>query len=185
MQSLVYILSGVYYIILVRILKGDRSTVDDRLMELQEMMQRLQLLKQIGADNLVIEQEKEIHNLQQELLTMNKEASLDIIDTLPRKCRFCTDMDTDEAKLDCYEKNFKNCKRREVSSIGSTISVILKVVMGYVIVIILILIFSLITDVLFQYLTDKVEIFVIAGIFIILIVLLFRKPMSQLNRLLG
>ena len=101
-------------------MKGDRSTVDDRLMELQEMMQRLQLLKQIGADNLVIEQEKEIHNLQQELLTMNKEASLDIIDTLPRKCRFCTDMDTDEAKLDCYEKNFKNCKRREVSSIGST-----------------------------------------------------------------
>ena len=62
------------------------SDISEKLHELQENMQKLTLLKQLGAEKLIIEQENEIYNIQQEIMSINASASVDIIDAvLPKK----------------------------------------------------------------------------------------------------
>jgi hypothetical protein len=165
-------------------MKTDRTSVDDKLMELQEMMQRLQILKQLGADNLVIEQEKEIFQLQKDLMDANKETPLDIVDTLPRKCRFCEEPNNDDERLECYEKQYKTCKKHEPTNLSSMTTAFLRVILAYGFVIILILIFSLITDVLFKYITDSIIVFSISVIIVVAIVILLRNPIKKVMVLL-
>jgi hypothetical protein len=63
--------------------------MSEKLLELQEAMQHLQMLKQIGAEKLIMSQEKEIFNIQQDLMTMDNDASLDAVDAiLPKKMSF-------------------------------------------------------------------------------------------------
>jgi hypothetical protein len=58
------------------------GSVDDKLQELQEAIQKLQMLKQLGAENLVIEQEKAIFSLQKDIMELNTQTSMDPVDYL-------------------------------------------------------------------------------------------------------
>ena len=58
------------------------SDISEKLHELQENMQKLTLLKQLGAEKLILEQEREIIQIQQEIMNINANASVDIIDAI-------------------------------------------------------------------------------------------------------
>jgi len=163
----------------------DRSDLDEKLQELQESIQRLTLLKQIGAENLVNQQEKEVFRIQQELLGLNKDTSLDIVDTIPKKCRFCDSMKNDDERLECYEKNYRTCKKHEPMNLGLVSTTFLKVFIAYAALILLILTFSMISDVLFKYLDDKTIVFAITGGCLFGIILLFRSPFKSLMKILS
>jgi len=94
------------------------SDVSEKLLELQEHIQKLQLLRQIGAEKLILEQENEVFKIQQEIMKMDSERAVEIIDFVPQKCRFCPEQSTDEAKLECFEENQTTCKRKPPSSVG-------------------------------------------------------------------
>ena len=77
------------------------SDVNDKLQELQESMAKLQLLKALGAERLIMEQEKEIYQIQHDIMMLNNNISVDIIDAvLPKKCKFCTAKTTEEERLE-------------------------------------------------------------------------------------
>lgn len=164
---------------------NDRSDLDEKLQELQESIQRLTLLKQIGAENLVNQQEKEVFRIQQDLLGLNKDAPLDIIDTIPKKCRFCDTMKTDDERLECYEKNFQTCKKRESLGIGLVSSSFFKVFIAYAALLLLILTFSMLVDVFFKLTEDKTIVFATAAGVLFVIIILFRAPFKALMRMLG
>jgi len=164
---------------------SDRSDLDEKLQELQESVQRLTMLRQIGAENLVTQQEKEVFRIQQELLGLNNDTSLDIVDTIPKKCRFCDALKTDDERLDCYEKNFRTCKRREPVNIGLVSSALLKVFVAYAALLLLILTFTMISDAFFKFIEDKSIVFSISAICVVGITLLFRGPFKSLMKMLG
>lgn len=65
------------------------ADVSEKLQELQESMQKLQLLKQLGAERLILEQEKEIYQIQQEIMKVNESTSIDAFEMiLPKNVNF-------------------------------------------------------------------------------------------------
>ena len=88
------------------------SDVSEKLQELQESMQQLQLLKSIGAQRLIQSQEKEIFRIQQEILNIDDNQPVDIEDFLPKKCRYCDLKETEDDRLECFEKEGEKCKRK-------------------------------------------------------------------------
>ena len=90
--------------------------ISEKIQELQENIQKLQILKSVGADRLVIAQEKEVYRIQQEILEIDRNQPVDIVDAiLPKKCRFCTEKITQDERLDCFEENGETCKRKPPS----------------------------------------------------------------------
>ncbi len=160
------------------------SDISEKLHELQENMQKLTLLKQLGAEKLVLEQENEIFHIQQEIMNINANASVDIIDAiLPKKCKFCTDMITETEKLDCYEKNYSSCKKKEPKSMNLLSMSFLKVFLNYIILLGLLFVFLILTNILFTYLEGQVLIvFIGSALGLILITLIFRKPVKKLYK---
>ena len=93
--------------------------VSEKLQELQESMQKLHLLKQLGAEKLILEQEQEIFNIQQDIMQLDNNTSIDIIDAvLPKKCKYCEIKTTEEERLDCFERNGSTCKVKVPKSIN-------------------------------------------------------------------
>ena len=158
--------------------------ISEKLHELQENMQKLTLLKQLGAEKLIIEQENEIFHIQQEIMNINANASIDIIDAvLPKKCKFCPDMVTDEEKLECYEKNYSKCKKKEPKSINLLSMNFLKVILMYLVLLGLLFAFLILTNILFTYFEGQVlGVFVGSAVGLILIILIFRKPVKKLYK---
>ena len=160
------------------------SDVSEKLHELQESMQKLTLLKQLGADKLVMEQESEIFQIQKEIMNINENASLDIFDAvLPKKCKFCTDKITDEEKLECFEKNYSKCKKKEPKTMNLLSMNFLKVVLMYLVLLGLLFAFLILTNIFSSYFGDKVLIIFIGSVVgMVIIILLFRKPVSKLYK---
>ncbi len=117
-------------------------------------------------------------------MNINANASVDIIDAiLPKKCKFCTDMVTDEEKLDCYEKNYSTCKKKEPKTMNLLSMNFLKVIMMYLILLGLLFAFLIITNILFTYFEGQtLGVFIGSAIGLILIILVFRKPVKKLNK---
>ena len=160
------------------------SDISEKLHELQENMQKLTLLKQLGAEKLILEQENQIFHIQQEIMSINANASVDIIDAiLPKKCKFCTDMISEENKLDCYEKNFSKCKKKDPKTMNLLSLSFLKVFLMYVVLLGLLFVFLLLTNILFTYFEGQVlAVFIGAATGLIIITLLFRKPVKKLYK---
>jgi len=163
------------------------SDISEKLHELQENMQKLTLLKQLGAEKLIMEQEREIFHIQQEIMNINANASVDIMDAiLPKKCKYCTEYPErfqEEEKLDCYEKNYSKCKKKEPKSMNLLSMSFLKVFLMYVVLLGLLFVFLLLTNILFTYFEGQVlAVFIGAAIGLIIITLLFRKPVKKLYK---
>lgn len=160
------------------------SDISEKLHELQENMQKLTLLKQLGAEKLIIAQENEIFQIQQEILKINANTSVDIIDAiLPKKCKFCTDMVTDEEKLDCYEKNYSKCKKKNPKNMNLLSMSFLKVFLSYIVLLGLLFVFLILTNILFTYLEGQfLAVFIGSAIGMLIIVLIFRKPVIKLYK---
>ena len=160
------------------------SDISEKLHELQESMQKLTLLKQLGAEKLILEQENEIFQIQKEIMNINANASVDIIDAiLPKKCKFCADKVSDEEKLDCYEKNYSKCKKKEPKNMNLLSMNFLKVILMYLVLLGLLFAFLIITNILFTYFEDQVlGVFIGSAVGLILIILIFRKPVRKLNK---
>ncbi|QEE14597.1 hypothetical protein DSAG12_00410 [Promethearchaeum syntrophicum] len=163
------------------------SDISEKLHELQESMQKLTLLKQLGAEKLILEQENEIFHIQQEIMNINANASVDIIDTiLPKKCKFCTDhleRFNEEEKLDCYEKNYSKCKKKEPKNMNLLSMNFLKVILMYLVLLGLLFAFLIITNILFTYFEGQ-ALFVFIGAFLgmMIIIIIFRKPVRKLYK---
>ena len=160
------------------------SDISEKLHELQENMQKLTLLKQLGAEKLILEQENQIFHIQQEIMSINANASVDIIDAiLPKKCKFCTDMISEEDKLDCYEKNYSKCKKKEPKSMNLLSMSFLKVFLMYVVLLGLLFLFLLLTNILFTYFEGQVlGVFIGSTVGMLIIILIFRKPIKKLYK---
>jgi len=160
------------------------SDISEKLHDLQESMQKLTLLKQLGAEKLILEQENEIFQIQQEIMSINANASIDIIDAiLPKKCKFCTDMVTEEEKLDCYEKNYSTCKKKEPKNMNLLSMNFLKVILMYLVLLGLLFAFLIITNILITYFEDQtLGVFIGSAVGLILIILIFRKPVKKLYK---
>ena len=155
--------------------------VNEKLLELQEAMQKMQLLKQIGADRLIIRQENEIFNIQQDILSINKSTSVDIVDmVLPNRCRFCTDKKDDEEKLECYEANYNTCDKKEPAHVSLVSMSILKVTLMYISVLLVLFTFLLLTNIFFNYVDDRLIVFIISSAVVAGIVMVFWKPVKSL-----
>jgi hypothetical protein len=156
-------------------------------MELQEAMQKLAMLKQLGAENLVIEQEKNIYHIQQEIMKMNEKCSIDAIDYLPKKCRYCTEFteDQDLERLECSERKSKTCKNHEPANMSLLTSAFLKLLLAYGVFLLMLLTFSIITDIMFKFLDDKIVVFTISFVLLGAILILFRQPFKAIYKLLG
>lgn len=158
------------------------ADVSEKLQELQESMQKLQLLKQIGANKLIQEQEKEIYQIQQEIMKLNESTSLDAFEVLlPKKCQFCPEKTTDEERLECYEKNYSTCKRK-VPKVANALSLnALKVFLSYIAVLGLLITFLLLTNIFSNYFPDnRLLIFIFSFAGLGLMVLAFWKPYKRL-----
>lgn len=157
------------------------SDVNEKLHELQESMQKLQLLKQLGAEKLILEQEKEIYVIQQDIMHLNNNTSIDIIDAiLPKKCKFCTVKTIDEDRLECFEKIGTTCKRKEPKNVNMLNMSIFKVILMYMSLLALLFTFLLFTNILFNYFEPKLLVFGLATAGLLLVFLLFRKPVKKL-----
>lgn len=158
------------------------SDISEKLQELQESMQKLQMLKQLGAEKLIIEQEKEIFQIQQEIMRMDEKTSIDAFEVLlPKKCKYCTEKRSDEERLECYETNFDSCKRK-APKIANLISLsAMKLLVSYLAVLGLLFLFLLFTNIFMNYFPEqKLLVFVFAFTGLFLMILLFRKPFKQL-----
>ena len=166
------------------------SDISEKLHELQENMQKLTLLKQLGAEKLVLEQENEIFHIQQEIMNINANKSIDIIDAvLPKKCKFCTEFSErfqEEDKLDCYEKNYSKCKKKEPKSMNLLSMNFMKVILMYLVLLGLLFAFLILTNILFTYFDGQIlGVFIGSAIGLIIITLIFRKPVSKLYKSLS
>ena len=162
------------------------SDISEKLHELQESMQKLTLLKQLGAEKLILEQENEIFQIQQEIMNINANASVDIIDILPKKCKFCMEHHErfqEEEKFDCYEKNYSKCKKKEPKNMNLLSMNFLKVILMYLVLLGLLFAFLIMTNILFTYFEDQVlGVFIGSAVGLILIILIFRKPVKKLYK---
>lgn len=157
----------------------------EKLVELQEAVQKLQILKQIGAETLALKQEKEIFKIQEEIRGMNEDSSLDVVDTIPRKCRFCTVHKTDDERLMCFEENYKTCKQQEPPPMNAMSASFLKVLLLYGVILLSMLSFLLLSNILFLYIDNRIFVFMISFIAVGTMTLLFRKPIGNLFKMLG
>ncbi len=156
--------------------------VNEKLQELQESMQKLQLLKQLGAQKLILEQEKEIVDIQQDILRLDENTSVDIFEAiLPKKCKFCTEQRTDEDRLECYEKNYNTCKRKAPKVANLLNFSAMKLLFGYLALLGVLFVFLLLTNIFSSYFPEqRLIVFLCAGAGLLLVVILFRKPFKQL-----
>jgi hypothetical protein len=163
-----------------------RGDVDDKLLELQEALQKLQVLKQIGASNLIIKQEKEIYDIQKDILSMNDSASIDAADAiLPKKCRFCSEKTSDEEKIECYETNFEKCEQKEPMHIGLLSMSVLKLVISYIALLLLLFTFLLISNILFNFIDERWIVFSLTLFLVFGVIGLFYKPMKKLLQIVS
>ena len=158
------------------------SDVSEKLHELQENIQKLQLLRQLGAEKLIWAQENEIYKIQQEIMKLDKQTPVDMIDALlPQKCRWCPEHSSDDAKLECYEANYATCKRKVPKSVGFLNLNILKVVMQFMILLGVLFTFLIFTNIFINYFPDdRLLVLLLSGIGLFLVMLLFRKPVINL-----
>jgi hypothetical protein len=156
----------------------------DKLVELQEAMQRLQLLKQIGAENLIIHQEREIFRIQQDIQKMNEDTELDIMDTLPKKCRFCTECKTDDERLTCFDTNHETCKKKEFNPTNPISGAFLKIFLVYGLLLLNFFLFLMVSNILMLYLTQTWLVFILSAIVVGLVIVLFRQPVKSLYNML-
>ncbi|MHA1776411.1 MAG: hypothetical protein DRO88_05760 [Promethearchaeia archaeon] len=159
------------------------ADVSEKLQELQESMQKLQLLKQIGANNLIQEQEKEIYQIQQEIMKVNESTSLDAFEViLPKKCKFCPEKTTDEERLECYEKNYSTCKRKPPKFANILNFNALKLFLSYIAVLALLFVFLILTNIFSTYFPDnRLLVFVFSFTGLALVVAAFWKPYRRLH----
>ena len=77
------------------------SEYNELLMELQEAISELHMLKQIeGTEKLQRLQEKKIYTIQNDLQQVNNTVQLDAVDLiLPYKCRTCPEKHTDDEQI--------------------------------------------------------------------------------------
>ena len=156
--------------------------VSEKLQELQESMQKLQLLKQLGAEKLILEQEKEIVEIQQDILRLDENTSVDIFEAiLPKKCKFCTEKRTDEDRLECYEKNFSTCKRK-APKVANLLNIgAMKLLVSYLALLGVLFAFLLLTNIFSSYFPEQlIIVFIFAAAGTLLVILLFRKPFKRL-----
>ena len=157
------------------------SDVSEKLLELQEHVQKLQLLRQLGAEKLILEQENEVYKIQQEIMDLDSNASVALLDFVPQKCRFCPEQSTDEAKLECFEANNTTCKRKPPSSVGFLNLNILKVILQFVVMIGVLVTFLILTNIFINYFPDdRLLVLLLSASGLILVVLIFRKPVKSL-----
>lgn len=157
------------------------SDVNEKLHELQESMQKLQLLKQLGAEKLILEQEKEIYTIQRDIMHLDNNTSIDIFDAvLPKKCKFCTVKTTDEERLECFEKIGTTCKRKEPKHVNMLNMSIFKVVLMYMTLLAVLFTFLLFTNILFNYFEEKLLVFGLASAGLLLVIVLFKSPVKKL-----
>ena len=157
------------------------SDVSEKLHELQEHIQKLQLLRQLGAEKLIFEQENEVYKIQQEIMKLDSERAVEIIDFVPQKCRFCPEQLTDEAKLECYEENNTICKRKPPSSVGFLNANILKVILQFFVLVGVLITFLIFTNIFINYFPDnRLLVLLLAGSGLLLVVLIFIKPVKSL-----
>ena len=159
------------------------SDVTEKLQELQESMQQLQLLKSIGAQKLIQEQEKEIYHIQQEILDIDENIPIDVESLLPKKCRFCDIKETADERLECYEIKGEKCKRKppEMTNILSLNFFRFLAMTGVVIASLFVI--MLLTNILMSYLPEpnqKLLVFVLCAAGYGLLTLLFWKPVRNL-----
>jgi hypothetical protein len=154
-----------------------------KLIELQENIQKLQLLKQIGAKKLILRQEREIFKIQEQLRRIDGEIPLELLDILPRKCQFCTDYASDDDRLTCFESSYKECKKKDIPQIGSIETGFLKILLLFGMLIITLLCFMLISNILFKFLEERLVVFLITLGIVSIIVLVFLKPVMRMYRL--
>src|SRR6056297_2284582 len=153
------------------------SNYGEKLVELQDAINELQMLKQIeGTDKLQRLQERKIFNIHKELQNMNKSAQLSAVDAiLPLKCRTCPDKTTDEERLQCFDENHETCTRDEEVLTPLKMS-ILKITIMFISVILGLLLFLLATNIFSKYLVDLWAIFLASFGLTLIIVFLFRQP---------
>jgi len=157
------------------------SDVSEKLLELQEHIQKLQLLRQLGAEKLVLAQENEVYKIQQDIMKLDGETKADLIDFVPQKCRFCPEQPTDEKKLECFEENQTTCKRKPPSSVGFLNLNILKVAMQFVVLIGVLVTFLILTNIFINYFPeDRLLVLLLSGSGLLLVVLIFRKSITTL-----
>ncbi|MHA1585454.1 MAG: hypothetical protein ACTSVU_06575 [Promethearchaeota archaeon] len=158
------------------------DNVSEKLHELQENLQYLQILKQMGAQNLVLKQEKEIVRIQQEIMNVDKATSIDATQlVLPKKCRFCPEKTTDQERFECFEKNGKKCKVKVNTHINLVNVSIMRVVVTFFSIIALILVFLLLTNISMQYFPAYPIIsFAISAVGVILVFFALKGPMVRI-----
>ncbi len=157
------------------------SDVNEKLQDLQESMQKLQILKALGTERLILEQEKEIYQIQQDIMKLNNDVSVDIIDAiLPKKCKFCTEKTTEEERLECFEKNGDTCKNKEPKNVNMFNGSFLKLIILYLSIVTLLITFLLLTNIFSNYFENKILLFGIASIILIIIIFLVKKPVKQI-----
>ena len=92
-------------------------------------------------------------------------------------------MVTDEEKLDCYEKNYSKCKKKEPKNMNLLSMSFLKVFLMYMVLLGLLFVFLIITNILFTYFEGQVlGVFIGSALGLILIILIFRKPVKKLYK---
>ena len=158
----------------------------EKLLELQEMMQKIQLLKQIGAEKLVMEMEMQIFKVQQDILQINQDVAIDPVDLiLPKKCKFCTEMTGEEDRLLCFEKNGETCKNKPPANMGLLSTAILRVGLMYAILVMGLFTFLILTNIFFTYIDSQFAVFMISAVILAAIFILFKGPVKQVLKMVG
>ncbi|WP_457557063.1 hypothetical protein [Candidatus Harpocratesius sp.] len=159
------------------------ADVSEKLQELQESMQKLQLLKQLGAERLILEQEKEIYKIQQEIMKANESTSIDAFEMiLPKKCKFCTEKTTDEERLECYEKNYNTCKRKPPKVANMLSLGAVKLFLSYIAILALLFVFLLLTNIFLDYFPEnRLLVFILAFLGLSMVIIGFWKPFKRLH----
>ncbi len=132
------------------------SDVTEKIQELQENIQKLQILKSIGATHLVISQEKEVYRIQKEILDIDRNQSVDIVDAiLPKKCRFCEEKLTQDARLECFEKNGETCKHKPPNITNLFSIKIIRLIVTVSLIIMGLLAFLLLSNIFLGYFPEQ------------------------------
>src|SRR6056297_409696 len=157
------------------------SEYNELLVELQEAISELHMLKQIdGTEKLQRLQEKKIYTIQNDLQRVNNSVQLDAVDLiLPYKCRTCPEKHNDEERLECYDQNYDDCKREDGNLTPLKMS-IFRLAFMFFSVILIMLLFLLMTNIFSKYFTNIWGVFLGSASVTILVVLAFKKPTSQL-----
>jgi hypothetical protein len=157
------------------------SDVEEKLAELQEGLQKLQLLKGIGAKKLIAAQEREIYRIQQEILDIDENKSMDVVHALlPKKCWYCNEKETEDERLQCFEDTQGECDQRKPEISGVFSLNLIRLVVIIALVLFGLFSFLLLTNILLNYLPDyKWIVFGICILLTSLIGFLLRKPIKS------